>query len=171
MFALEIKKLAHLITKNSPLYCLCFLPIYNNLTIISSKGLIGPFFQRQTITAELYLHNMPKSFAEQNALEDLLVHARQCAPAVEIFSSLYNELIIPMAYSKHSGSRIDWPSYLSGLTPCDFFSMAVFENPDVPPKSQTSAVLELYISSASKSILSVVLHGLLLILLLECTML
>ncbi|GBO45985.1 hypothetical protein AVEN_246438-1 [Araneus ventricosus] len=97
-------------------------------TAISSKGIIGTFFQEQTINAAKYLGILDEFVAIHYALDDHWNASwfiqdsarRHRTPAVfDFLSEHFNDRVIALDYDKHTRSGMAWPPYSPDLTPCE----------------------------------------------------
>lgn len=105
-----------------------------------SKGLIGLFFQRQTIKHFL---GIPRQFVGvQNALEDHEEtpwfmqdddRPHRMAEAFHFLNEHFDDRVISHNYCKRTGSGLNWPTYFPGFTPCDFFLWDTWGT-EYPPK-------------------------------------
>ena len=97
---------------------------------ISSKGIIGPFFFRETVTSQRYIEILEQFVATQQALEDQPESAwfmqdgarpHRTAQVFEFLQEYFDNRVIALDYPSFSGKGMDWPPYSPDLNLCDYF--------------------------------------------------
>ncbi|GBM84133.1 hypothetical protein AVEN_218303-1 [Araneus ventricosus] len=95
---------------------------------VCSRGIIGPFFMRETMSSERYITILEQFVSTQLALEDRprieWFMQNGCRPhcTEKVFRFLdeyFGNRVIALDYPKCTGARMDWPPYSPDLTPCD----------------------------------------------------
>lgn len=96
---------------------------------VSSKIIIWLFFRCQMATSEFYLYILRGLFVEvQNVFDDhwntslsLQDYSRPHRAAEDLYflCEHFDDRVIDLDYSNHSGSSTDWPPYSLNLIPCD----------------------------------------------------
>lgn len=128
---------------------------------ISSKGIIGPFFRSETITASRYLDILREFVAVQTALDDTAntswfmqdgARPHRTADVFNFLNEYFDDRVIALGYPKHTGSGVDWPPYSPDMNPCDFFLWGHLKDQVYRQNPKTIEQLKQYISSACEAI-------------------
>ncbi|GBM05868.1 hypothetical protein AVEN_11801-1 [Araneus ventricosus] len=97
---------------------------------VCSRGIIGPFFIRETVTSERYVAILEQFVATQQVLEDrprtewFMQDGARPHRTEQVFRFLdeyFGNRVIALEYPKFTGAGMDWPPYSPDLTPCDYF--------------------------------------------------
>lgn len=109
-----------------PLHC----PKLTVWAAISCKGIIGPFFLRETVTTDRYIALLKQFVATQQALDDRPGTAwfmqdgarpHRTEAVFHFLDEYFDDRVIALKYSTFQGKGMDWPPYSPDLTPCDYF--------------------------------------------------
>lgn len=82
-------------------------------------------------------------------------HPHEMAEVFHYVNGHFNDNLIVLDFSKHTGSGINWPSYSPDFTTCDFSPWRIPEYYGVLSFSIKTAELKQYISAACKMTLDV----------------
>ncbi|GBM79190.1 hypothetical protein AVEN_209519-1 [Araneus ventricosus] len=107
-------------------------PKVTDWVAVCSRGIIGPFFMRETISSERYIAILEQFISTQLALEDrpriqwfMQDRARphRTEKVFRFLDEYFGNRVIALDYPKflYTGTRMDWPPYWPDLTPCDYF--------------------------------------------------
>ncbi|GFT19222.1 uncharacterized protein TNCV_303401 [Trichonephila clavipes] len=97
---------------------------------VCSRGIIGPFFIRETVTSERYVTILEQFVATQQVLENrpriewFMQDGARPHRTEQVFRFLdeyFGNRVIALEYPKFTGAGMDWPPYSPDLTPCDYF--------------------------------------------------
>lgn len=97
---------------------------------VSSRGVIGPVFLRDTVTSKRYIEILREFVAIENALVDSSATSwfmqdgarpHRTADVFRFLEEYFDNRVIALNYSCFTGKGIDWPPYSPDLNPCDFF--------------------------------------------------
>ncbi|GFV09631.1 uncharacterized protein TNCV_2937421, partial [Trichonephila clavipes] len=97
---------------------------------VCSRGLIGPFFIRETVTSERDVTILEQFVATQQVLENrprtewFMQDGARPHRTEQVFRFLdeyFGNRVIALEYPKFTGAGMDWPPYSPDLTPCDYF--------------------------------------------------
>lgn len=128
---------------------------------VCSRGIIGPFFIRETVTGARYVAILEQFVATQQALEDrpgtewFMQDGARPHRTEQVFRFLeeyFGNRVIALEYPKFTGAGMDWPPYSPDLTPCDFFLWGTVKDMFYPKHPATLDELESAISVACESI-------------------
>ncbi|GBL79126.1 hypothetical protein AVEN_92377-1 [Araneus ventricosus] len=128
---------------------------------VCSRGIIGPFFIRETVTSERYVAILEQFVATQQVLEDrprtewFMQDGAQPHRTEQVFRFLdeyFGNRVIALEYPKFTGAGMDWPPYSPDLTPCDYFLWGTLKDIVYPKHPATLDELESAICVACESI-------------------
>lgn len=97
---------------------------------VSSRGVIGPVFLRDTVTSKRYIEILREFVAIENALVDSSATSwfmqdgarpHRTGDTFRFLEEYFDNRVIALNYSCFTGKGIDWPPYSPDLNPCDFF--------------------------------------------------
>lgn len=128
---------------------------------MSSKGIIGPFFTRETITSFRYIEILQQFVATFQSLEDTPENSwfmqdgarpHRTTAVFEFLEEYFSERVIALHYSRVTGIGMDWPPYSPDLNPCDFFLWGYLKDTVYSRNPQTLEQLQQFICEACASI-------------------
>ncbi|GBM19052.1 hypothetical protein AVEN_172514-1 [Araneus ventricosus] len=128
---------------------------------VCSRGIIGPFFIRETVTSERYVAILEQFVATQQVLEDrprtewFMQDGARPHHTEQVFRFLdeyFGNRVIALEYPKFTGAGMDWPPYSPDLTPCDYFLWGTLKDIVYPKHPATLDELESAICVACESI-------------------
>ncbi|GFW82056.1 DDE_3 domain-containing protein [Trichonephila clavipes] len=103
---------------------------------VCSRGIIGPFFIRETVISERYVTILEQFFATQQVLENrprtewFMQDGARPHRTEQVFRFLdeyFGNRVIALEYPKFTGAGMDLPPYSPGLIAYDFFFVGNIE--------------------------------------------
>ncbi|GFV10512.1 uncharacterized protein TNCV_4409931 [Trichonephila clavipes] len=97
---------------------------------VCSRGIIGPFFIRETVTSERYVTILEQFVATQQVLENGLrtewfmqdgARPHRTEQVFLFLDEYFGNRVIVLEYPKFTCAGMDWPPYSPDLTLCDYF--------------------------------------------------
>ncbi|GBM34998.1 hypothetical protein AVEN_240360-1 [Araneus ventricosus] len=100
------------------------LPEVTGWVAVCSRGIIGPFFLRETISSERYITNLEQFVSTRWRIKNRVVHARwgsttSYRKVFRFLDEYFGNRVIALDYSKFTGTGMYWPPY--SPDPCDYF--------------------------------------------------
>ena len=116
---------------------------------ISNQGIIGPFFNHQTISGKVYMDILENHFlpsARENGQIDRYwfmqdgATPHRTAAVFELLNQHFDDRVIGLGYRNRYDTGIDWPPSSPDLNPCDYFMWGYIK--DVVYKKQYNTIEE-----------------------------
>lgn len=128
---------------------------------VCARGIIGPFFVRETVTTERYVKILEQFVSTQLALVDrpgidwFMQDGARPHRTDKVFRFLheyFGNRVIALDYPQFTDTGIAWPPYSPDLTPCDFFLWGALKDTVYRNNPATLDELESLIGVACDSI-------------------